>query len=361
MNRSRNFLAFALAIALAVVSFPGFALQAMAATPGAKTFTLAVSNYTGWMPWYYADDAGILRKWADKYGISIVLKPMDYGDSLDAYAQGKADAVVITNMEALDLAASKSVDTSVVVMGDYSNGNDAVLTRRLKLDEIKGEDVLLEKGTVSQYLLARALAKAQLKDTDVNMVDESDAKIESRFLGDAQAKVVVTWNPMVMGIQKTVGIKKVFDSSQIPGEIQDLLVVNTAVLKDNPDLGRALTGAWYEVMDTLAQHGTAADEVLGKMAAIAGVPVAEFKGQMRTTALFLTPAAATSYVRSQELKDKTDLVRNFCFASGLLGAGAKSVDAVGIAYPDGTVSGDKANIKFRYVSTFMEEAQAARP
>ena len=39
-----------------------------------------------------------------------------------------------------------------------------------------------------------------------------------------------------------------FDSSQIPGEIIDLLVINTKVLADNPALGKALVGAWYEIM-----------------------------------------------------------------------------------------------------------------
>lgn len=358
MNNRRKILGFGLAMALAAVVFPGTALKAVAAP--AKTYTLAVSNYTGWMPWYYAEDSGILNKWAAKYGIKIILKPMDYVGSMDAYASGQADAVVATNMEALDLAAARSVDTSVVVMGDYSNGNDAVLTRRLKLEDIKGKDVLLTKGTVSQYLLSRALAKAKLAATDVNMVDESDAKIAERFLSDPQEKVVVTWNPMVMGIQKTVGIKKVFDSSEIPGEIQDLLVVNSAVLKDNPDLGRALTGAWYEVMDLLSQHGSVSEDVLTRMAALANVPVAEFKGQMRTTALYSTAEAAADFTKSQDLKDKTDLVRNFCFTSGLLGPTVKSVDAIGILFPDGTVSGDKNNIKFRYVSTFMEEAQAGK-
>ncbi len=34
----------------------------------------------------------------------------------------------------------------------------------------------------------------------------------------------------------------VFDSSKIPGEILDLMVVNTQTLKDNPKLGKALVG-----------------------------------------------------------------------------------------------------------------------
>jgi len=39
-----------------------------------------------------------------------------------------------------------------------------------------------------------------------------------------------------------------FDSSDIPGEIVDLMVVNSDVLAKNPGLGNALVGAWYEIM-----------------------------------------------------------------------------------------------------------------
>ena len=47
----------------------GFGSAAMAAQ---KTeFKVAWSIYVGWMPWGYAADHGIVKKWADKYGIKI--------------------------------------------------------------------------------------------------------------------------------------------------------------------------------------------------------------------------------------------------------------------------------------------------
>jgi len=36
-----------------------------------KDFKVAWSIYVGWMPWGYAADHGIVKKWADKYGIKI--------------------------------------------------------------------------------------------------------------------------------------------------------------------------------------------------------------------------------------------------------------------------------------------------
>ncbi len=39
-----------------------------------KNFKVAWSIYVGWMPWGYAADTGIVKKWADKYGITIEVK-----------------------------------------------------------------------------------------------------------------------------------------------------------------------------------------------------------------------------------------------------------------------------------------------
>ena len=49
-----------------------------------------------------------------------------------------------------------------------------------------------------------------------------------------------------------------------------------------------------------------------------------------------------------------DYVRKFSFEHGLLGQGAKSVDAVGIAFPGGKLLGNPKNVKLRYDPTYMQ-------
>ena len=94
------------------------------------------------------------------------------------------------------------------------------------------------------------------------------------------------------------------------------------------------------------------------MAKEAGSTLAEFKNQLKTTAMFWTPDAAVSYAEGDEIKAKMDFVRSFCFSHGLLGENARSVDEVGILYPDGTVQGDKKNISMRFDTTYMKAAAA---
>src|SRR5437588_9302029 len=92
-----------------------------------KEFDIAWTIYVGWMPWPYAAEAGIVKKWGDKYGINIkVTQINDYVESINQYTAGKFDGVTVTNMDSLTVPAAGGVDTSAIVLGDFSNGNDGI-------------------------------------------------------------------------------------------------------------------------------------------------------------------------------------------------------------------------------------------
>ena len=105
-------------------------LAGLAPAADKPSFTVGWSVYVGWNPWYYMAKSGILKKWADKYNVSIRVQRFDYAPSLDAFVAKNIDACAMTNMEALDMPAAAGVDTTAVITGDYSNGNDAILVRR---------------------------------------------------------------------------------------------------------------------------------------------------------------------------------------------------------------------------------------
>jgi NitT/TauT family transport system substrate-binding protein len=339
------------------------ALTIIAASPAScaeKTkFRIAWSIYVGWMPWPYAQESGILKKWADKYGISIEAVAFnDYVESINQYTAGAFDGVAVTNMDALTVPAAGGVDTTAIIVGDYSNGNDAVILKavpgaRPKLADLKGRSVNLVQLSVSQYLLSRALESAGLKETDVTLVNTSDADIVGAF-ASADVQAVATWNPQVSEILKRPDAVSVFDSSKIPGEILDLLVVNTKTLKDNPKLGAALAGAWYEVLALMTRQDAAGAAARAQMAHDSGAGVESFEHQLLTTHLFVHAADAAAYAAGAALPATMDRVRQFSFAHGQLGQGAGSVDAIGIAFPSGKVLGDAGNIRLRFEDKYMK-------
>jgi NitT/TauT family transport system substrate-binding protein len=55
-----------------------------------------------------------------------------------------------------------------------------------------------------------------------------------------------------------------------------------------------------------------------------------------------------------------NLVRQFCFAHGLLGANTKSADDVAIRYPDGAVQGKPDRVRLRFDNSWMALAQQGK-
>lgn len=325
-----------------------------AAAEAKKSFKVAWSIYVGWMPWGYAADTGIVKKWADKYGVSIEVKQFnDYVESINQYTAGAYDAVTITNMDALSIPSAGGVDTTAMIVGDFSNGNDAVILKdKSKLTDIKGQKVNLVEFSVSHYLLARALENVKMSEKDVKVVNTSDSDMAAAYK-TADVTAVVTWNPIVLEILKSPDAHKVFDSSQIPGEIMDLMAVNTQTLKDNPAFGKALVGIWYDTLKLMLSNtpeGKAAREAMAKAS---GTDLAGFESQLKTTRLFATPKEAAAFTQSKDIAVTMNHVREFLFAKALLGKDAKSADAIGIELADKTVLGDAKNVKLRFDPSFV--------
>lgn len=337
------------------------AVQSPAVAAEKKNFRVAWSIYAGWMPWGYAADSGIMKKWADKYGIKVeIVQINDYVESINQYTAGAFDGCVMTNMDALTIPAAGGVDSTAVIAGDYSNGNDGVVLKKGKtLKDIKGQKVNLVQLSVSHYLLARGLESVGLREKDVTVVNTADADIVSAFTSSPDVTATVTWNPQLSEVAKTQGATMVFDSSKVPGEIMDLMVVNSATMKDNPAFAKALVGAWYEIMGLMTKPDTAEGKAaLEAMAKASGTDLAGYKQQLVTTKMFYTPADAVGFATGSDLVKTMDLVRTFSFDHGLLGEGARSRDAVGIAFPGGTILGDAKNVKLRFDAEVMKQAAA---
>ncbi|MEN8831772.1 putative urea ABC transporter substrate-binding protein [Pacificibacter sp.] len=231
------------------------ALAAPLAAEEKTDFKLAWSIYVGWMPWGYLEDSGIMNKWADKYGITVdIVQINDYVESINQYTAGAFDGVSATNMDTLSIPSGGGVDTTALIIGDYSNGNDAVILKgEGGLADLKGKPVNLVELSVSHYLLARGLETVGLEEADLDaVINTSDADMIAAY-ATSDVEAVVTWNPLVSEITgSNPDANVLFDSSMFPGEILDLMVVNTETLADNPAFGKAVAGAWYEVMGLMA-------------------------------------------------------------------------------------------------------------
>jgi len=319
------------------------------------SFKIAWSMYVGWMPWGWAADHGIVRKWADKYGIEIeVVQINDYVESINQYTAGGFDGCAMTNMDALTIPAVGGIDSTALIVGDFSNGNDGIVSKAAKsVAELQGQSLNLVELSVSHYLLARALEQSGLSEKDVTVVNTSDADIVSVFTGTEDVRHVVTWNPLLSEVAAIPGATELFNSSQVPGEIIDLMVVNTTTLEANPAFGKALVGAWYETLSIMRATDASGIDARTAMAQASATDLAGFDAQLKTTRMFWDAKEAVEFTDSPKLVETMDHVRNFSNSKGLMGG---DMDTVGTAFPGGKALGKAGGIKLRFSDAYMRMA-----
>lgn len=322
-----------------------------------KDFKVAWSIYVGWMPWDVMSSQKIMDKWAKKYDINIeIVQINDYIESINQYSSGEFDGVTMANTDALGIPAAGGVDSTSLIIGDFSNGNDVVISKDAKsIKDLKGTNVNLVELSISHYLLARGLEKNGMAEKDLTIVNTSDADMVSAYT-TSDVTSVVTWKPQVSAILAMPEANNLFNSSDIPGEIIDLMVVNTQTLKDNPAFGKAMVGAWYEMMSLMTKDTKEAIEAKTIMAKASGTDLVGFEDQLKTTNMFYDAKDAVNFNNSTEIMKTMEFVAKFSFNHGLYGEGASDYGFVGIEFPNGKVIGDKGNIKLRFDDSYMKMA-----
>jgi NitT/TauT family transport system substrate-binding protein len=344
-------------VALTIFTLLAAGLVAPAQAAPKKDFKVCWSIYVGWMPWGYLAESGIMKKWADKYGIKVDITQInDYVESINQYTAGAYDGCTMTNMDALSIPAAGGVDSTGLIVGDYSNGNDGIVLKgKDTLADLKGQKVNLVELSVSHYLLARALDTVKLTEKDLTVVNTSDADMVAAY-ATPEVTAVVTWNPLLSEVAGQPNSKLVFDSAKIPGEIIDMMVVNSETLKDNPDFGKALVGAWYEVIGLVEKGDKTAIEAMAKAS---GTDVAGFNAQLKSTQMFYKPADAVAFTKDAKLLQTQEFVAKFLFDHGIF-QGATRWDSVAMEFPGGKTIGDKGKVKLRFDPTYMEMAAGGK-
>ncbi len=271
-----------------------------------KSFKIAWSIYTGYMPWPYLEHAGILAKWAKKYGIKIELVQInDYVESINQYTAGQYDGVGGTTMDALTIPAAGGVDTTVLILGDYSNGNDGIVLKGKgkSMADLKGKKINLVQYSVSHYMLARAFEKYGVKMEDVKLQNIADADFIAAFQ-TKDVDAVVAWNPAFIEIEKMPDISVVYKSNEMPGELLDILMVNIEDAEGEP---RARQGAGRRLVRSPRHR-----QVQGREGPqVHGRALRRHRRKLqcpgRDHGLLLRPGAAAAFMRSPEMVTNMDL------------------------------------------------------
>ena len=163
----------------------------------------------------------------EKWGVDIELKEAEYDPCLAMYGAGQCDAVCITNMDILSPATGRP--GVMVLPTSTSDGADACLvTAEIKsVEDLKGKKVFGLEKSVSEYCFVRNLELLGQKEGDYEFANmDPGAAALAMQQKQATHEASVVWNPFVMEtLSKRKDVRVLFDSTKIPNEIIDSMVV----------------------------------------------------------------------------------------------------------------------------------------
>jgi NitT/TauT family transport system substrate-binding protein len=258
-----------------ILSLALMATRAVSAAP----LTIGYSDWPGWVAWQVAIDKG----WLKEAGIDATFQWFDYSASMDAFAAGKIDAVLMTNGDTLVTGAGGGKGI-MIMLTDYSNGNDMIVAKPgiKSLKDLKGKKIGLEVGLVEHLLLLQGLKDAGMKETDVELVNTKTNDTPQVF---PSVDAIGAWQPVSGQAMKAVpGSKPVLTSAQAPGLIYDVLTVSPTSLSSRKADWAKVIKLWDKVVHYINDPKTQ-DDAVKIMAARSGVSPEEYKPLLKGTKL----------------------------------------------------------------------------
>jgi len=289
----------------------------------APSFSLAWSEYPSWSVFGVADKYGMIDKdrgamgpVEKKWGVDIVLKETDYDTCINLFGTGQIDAVCITNMDILSPAVGRK---SVAIMPtSTSDGADAVITVGIDdMEGLKGKDTYGLEKTVSQYMFERNL-ELQGKNTADYPFKNLDPAAAAQAMQTNQEKIeaIAVWNPFVLQTLRTrEGSKVLFDSTSIPEEIIDMVVMGQDSLNKpgGEDFACAVIDTFYEVNRRLADPDKGDETLVALGEKFSSLPLDDMKIVVRQTKFYKTPGDAIALYEGESFQgDTMPKVVQFC-------------------------------------------------
>jgi NitT/TauT family transport system substrate-binding protein len=209
---------------------------------------VAVNLWPGYETLYLARSLG----YYDNTPIRLVDYPSGT-EEVRAYRNGEIEAAGISIDQALVLAATNP-EVKIVVVMDFSNGGDVILGKpEIKnLQALKGRSVGVESTALGAFVITRALEKQGMSPKDIKIISLGVSEHERAFKQGMVDAVVTFGAPRTKLL--AAGAKQLFDSSQIPGEIVDVLIVREDAIDQQPKAVQALVDGRFRALDYLKKN-----------------------------------------------------------------------------------------------------------
>lgn len=255
-----------------------------------RPIRLGISPWPGCEFLFLAQERGFF----DTCGVDVrIVQFVTPGDAFVAFGHGRVDAVCATNIELLPMVRAFPTRPRVILVMDESKGGDLILglPSLAGIADLRGKRVAADPLAMGSYVLTRALEEVGMKLTDVELVSMPESRI-AEAVGQGRVVAGVAYPPFDDDIRKQGATRLLFDSSRIPGEIFDLLLVDRVVLDRHPGAREGILGGWQKALDFAREQPAEANRVMARRE---GVTADEFARSLATIRLF-TPADQVQYL-----------------------------------------------------------------
>lgn len=182
-------------------------------------------------------------------------------DNLRLLEENRLDAATLTVDEVMALR-TKGVDLRIVAVLDVSEGADAVMARAgvKSPEQLRGRRVGAEDGAMGVVLLDAVLQAGALRAEDVVKVPMTADQSVMMFQSE-KVDAVVTFEPWVSQLE-ALGAVRVFDSTQVPDRIVDVLAVRQEVIAKRPKDVARLVAAHYDALARYRRDAAQASKLM---------------------------------------------------------------------------------------------------
>ena len=244
----------------ALAAFASLGTMADRTVAKADTITIAHSTWVGYGPLYIARDKGFFKE----NGVDVELVVME--DPKERFPTLMADRIqmIASTVDTALLYMKQPDDNKYVVAIDDSDGGDGIVANKdiNSIADLKGKQVAVNEGSVSEFYLNVLLTKAGLQESDLNVVNMTAGDAGTAFVSK-QVDAAVTWEPWLSRGKATDHGHLLVDSSTTPGLITDALIAKTGWVKDHQKEVAAIVKSWNEAV---AYYKSNPDESIAIMA-----------------------------------------------------------------------------------------------
>lgn len=295
---------------IGALSLLGFPLMGCSKTE--PIIRIATNSFPGYELLHLAEYQGYIK--SDK---AKILDMPSATAILQALAAGNIEGAALTLDEVIS-AKSDNMLLKIVAVLDVSLGADVALAKPgiTDLPSLIGKRIGVEQSAVGAVMLASLLEKANLTINDIQVTYATVDEHAALYL-DNKVDALVTFEPVTRTLL-AAGAHKLFDSSEIPGMIVDVLVVREDVIKRSPNAIREVVSGQFHALKDLTTRPEEVSPIIAKRLGISPAEVsASYQGlelpDLKSNHEWLAdepPKLAHNLIKLQELMLNAKLIPN---------------------------------------------------